>query len=156
MALTTGIINGSDLKIMMVANASPEADGIVIDNVTDCSISVTNEFRDSTVKANAGYKALLPGMTSASLNFSAMYASKAAGTGTSFEDVSAFQLNKTKLDIYFTHVIGSAASANAGDFEYKVLGYIESLELTGGTEDNATYTCSVQIVETIVRQVIPA
>ena len=41
MALTTGIINGSDLKIMMVANASPEADGVVIDNVTDCSISVT-------------------------------------------------------------------------------------------------------------------
>ena len=150
MALTTGIINGSDLKILVVAEGGTE---LVVDNVTDCSISVTNEMRDSTVKANAGYRALLPGMTSATMSFSAMYATD-AGAGKGFEAMSGFQLAKTKLDIRFSHVIGQAATENAGDFRYQVKGYIESLELSGGTEDNATYTCNLQIVETIVREVI--
>tara|TARA_R110001632_G_scaffold223278_1_gene354933 strand:+ start:183 stop:638 length:456 start_codon:yes stop_codon:yes gene_type:complete len=150
MAQTTGIINGSDLKIMMVADGGSL---VVIDNVTDCSISVTNDFRDTTVKANAGYKALLPGMTSATMNFTALYQSNSTG-GKGFNDISTLQLDKEKLDITFTHVIGSAAAANAGDFQYVVKGYIESLDLSGGTEDNASYTCSIQIVETIVRSVI--
>lgn len=150
MSQTTGIINGSDLKIMMVAESGTL---LVIDNVTDCSISVTNDFRDTTVKANAGYKALLPGMTSATLNFTALYQSNSA-TGKGFNDISTFQLDKEKLDITFTHVIGAASAANAGDFQYVVKGYIESLDLSGGTEDNASYTCTVQIVETITRSVI--
>tara|TARA_R110001583_G_scaffold22515_6_gene84446 strand:- start:129 stop:584 length:456 start_codon:yes stop_codon:yes gene_type:complete len=150
MSQTTGIINGSDLKIMVVAEGGTE---LVVDNVTDCSISVTNDFRDSTVKANAGYKAMLPGMTSANLNFSALYATD-AGAGKGFEAMSGFQLNKTKLDISFTHVIGQGSTENAGDFKYQVKGYIESLELSGGTEDNAQFSCGVMIVETIVREVI--
>ena len=93
MAQTTGIINGSDLKIMMVAESGTL---LVIDNVTDCSISVTNDFRDTTVKANAGYKALLPGMTSATMNFTALYQSNSA-TGKGFNDISTFQLDKEKL-----------------------------------------------------------
>ena len=150
MAQTTGIINGSDLKIMMVADGGAL---VVIDNVTDCSISVTNDFRDTTVKANAGYKALLPGMTSATMNFTALYQSNSTG-GKGFNDISTLQLDKEKLDITFTHVVGSAAAANPGDYQYVVKGYIESLDLSGGTEDNASYTCSIQIVETIVRSVI--
>jgi len=150
MAVTTGIINGSDLKVIIGADGGTLK---LIDNVTDCSISVTNEFRDATVKANAGYRAQLPGMTSATMSFSAMYATD-AGAGKGYEAMSGFQLAKTKLDIRFSHVIGQAASENTGDFRYQVKGYVESLELTGGTEDNATYTCNLQIVETIVREVI--
>jgi hypothetical protein len=150
MAQTTGIINGSDLRIMLAAEGGTE---LQIDNVTDCSISITNEFRDSTVKANAGYRAVLPGMTSATLNFSGMYATD-SGAGTGYEALSGFQLNKTKLDLRFTHIVGTSASENTGDFRYQVKGYIESLELNGGTEDNATYSVTVNIVETIVREAI--
>ena len=150
MAQTTGIINGSDLKIMVAAEGGTE---LIVDNITDCSISITNEMRDSTVKANAGYRALLPGMTSATMSFSSLYATDSAA-GTGYEMLSSLQLNKTKCDFRFTHVIGQAASENAGDFRYQVKGYIESLELSGGTEDNAQYTCNVQIVETIVRETI--
>ena len=150
MAQTTGIINGSDLKIMVAAEGETE---LVIDNITDCSISITNEMRDSTVKANAGYRALLPGMTSATMSFSSLYAT-VSDAGTGYESLSNFQLNKTKCDFRFTHVIGQASTENAGDFRYQVKGFIESLELSGGTEDNAQYTCNVQIVETIVRETI--
>ena len=150
MAQTTGIINGSDLKIMVAAEGETE---LVIDNITDCSISITNEMRDSTVKANAGYRAVLPGMTSATMSFSSLYATD-SDAGTGYEALSNFQLNKTKCDFRFTHVIGQASTENAGDFRYQVKGFIESLELSGGTEDNAQYTCNVQIVETIVRETI--
>jgi hypothetical protein len=150
MAQTTGIINGSDLRIMVAAEGGTE---LIVDNITDCSISVSTEMKDSTVKANAGYRALLPGMISATMNFTSLYATDSAA-GTGYEALSGFQLNKTKCDFRFTHVIGQAASENAGDFRYQVKGYIDSLELTGGTEDNASFTCSVQIVETIVRETI--
>jgi hypothetical protein len=150
MAQTTGIINGSDLRIMVAAEGGTE---LQIDNLTDCSISITNEMKDSTVKANAGYRALLPGMTSATMSFTAMYATDSpANTG--YEAINGFLLNKTKCDFRFTHIIGQAASENADDFRYQVKGYIESLELSGSTEDNSTYTCTIQVVETIVRQVI--
>jgi len=150
MAQTTGIINGSDLRIMVAAEGGTE---LQIDNLTDCSISITNEMKDSTVKANAGYRALLPGMTSATMSFSAMYATDSAAN-TGYEAMNGFLLNKTKCDFKFTHIIGQAAAENADDFRYQVKGYIESLELSGSTEDNSTYTCTIQVVETIVRQVI--
>jgi len=152
MAQTTGIINGSDLRIMVAAEGGTE---LIVDNLTDCSISVTNEMKDSTVKANAGYRALLPGMTSATMSFTALYATDSA-SGTGFEALNGFLINKTKCDFRFTHVVGQASTENDGDFRYQVKGYIESLELSGGTEDNATYTCSIQIVESIVREVIPS
>ena len=150
MAQTTGIINGSDLKIMVAVEGGTE---LVIENVTDCSISVTNDFRDSTTKQNAGYKAMIPGMTSASLSFSALYATDAAA-GTGYEALSGFQLGKDKLDVRFTHVIGQGSTENAGDFRYQVKGYIESLENSGGTEDNAQFSCTIMVVEAIVREVI--
>ena len=150
MAVTTGIINGSDLKVIIGADGGTLK---LIDNVTDCSISVTNEFRDATVKANAGYRAQLPGMTSATMSFTALYNSDAA-TGQGFNDLSTLQLNKTKCEARFTHVLGTGSGENAGDYHYIVKCFIESLELSGGTEDNASYTCNLNIVETIVRSEI--
>lgn len=127
MAQTTGIINGSDLRIMVAAEGGTE---LVVDNITDCSISVSTEMKDSTTKNNAGYRALLPGMISATMNFTALYATDSAA-GTGYEALSNFQLNKTKCDFRFTHVIGQATDENDGDFRYQVKGYIDSLELTG-------------------------
>ena len=128
MAQKTGIINGSDLKIMVAAEGETE---LVIDNITDCSISITNEMRDSTVKANAGYRALLPGMTSATMSFSSLYATD-SDAGTGYEALSNFQLNKTKCDFRFTHVIGQASTENAGDFR----GAFTTGFTTSGREQN--------------------
>tara|TARA_R110002020_G_scaffold198227_3_gene399429 strand:- start:1930 stop:2385 length:456 start_codon:yes stop_codon:yes gene_type:complete len=150
MALTTGIINGSDLKVIIGADGGTLK---VIENVTDCSISVTNEFRDATTKQNAGYRTQLPGMTSATMSFSALYASDSA-SGEGFNDLSTLQLAKTKCEARFTHVIGAGAGENAGDYHYIVKCYIESLELSGGTEDNATFTCNLNVIEEIVRSEI--
>ena len=66
MAETTGIINGSNLKITLGAEGGTL---VMVDNLTDCSISTNLDMRDTTTKSNAGYKALLPGMIEATMSF---------------------------------------------------------------------------------------
>ena len=95
MAETTGIINGSNLKITLAAVGGSE---VMVNNLTDCSISTNVDMRDTTTK--------------------------------------------------------SGSTPNPGDMEFEAKGYITSLDLTGGTEDNATFSCSVQLVETIAYNVI--
>jgi len=150
MAQTTGVINGSDLRVMVAAENGTE---LIIDNLTDCSISISTEMKDTTTKNNAGYKDVLPGMHSATLSFSAYYASDSTA-GTGYNDLIDLQLAKTKLDVRFSHVIGSAAAENAGDERFQLKGYITSLDLSGGTEDTSTFSCTMDIVETIVREAI--
>lgn len=148
MAETTGIINGSDLRVML------EADGttpVMVDNLTDCSISVTTEMKDTTTKSNAGYRALLPGMHSATITFSAMYASDATN---GFNEIIDHQINKTKLDVKFTHIVGTGSTENVGDERFTVEAYVTSCDLNGGTEDNSTFTVTLDVVGTITREVI--
>ena len=148
MAETTGIINGSNLKVTLAAVGQSE---ILVNNLTDCSISTNVDMRDTTTKSNAGYKALLPGMMEATLSFSGMFANDATH---GFHELFDFQNAKTKLDVKLTQIIGSGSTPNAGDMEFEAKGFITALDLTGGTEDNATFTCQVQLVETIAYNVI--
>tara|TARA_R110000796_G_scaffold74042_1_gene166237 strand:- start:269 stop:724 length:456 start_codon:yes stop_codon:yes gene_type:complete len=150
MAQTTGIINGSDLRVLLAVEGGTE---VIIDNLTDCSISVSTEMKDTTTKNNAGYKDVLPGMHSATLSFSAYYASDSA-VGTGYNDLIDMQIAKSKLDIRFSHVLGALTTENAADERFQLKGYITSLELSGGTEDSSTYSCTMDIVETIVREAI--
>jgi len=148
MAGTTGIINGSNLKVTLAAVGASE---VLVNNLTDCSISTNVDMRDTTTKSNAGYKALLPGMMEATLSFSGMFANDATN---GFHELFDFQNAKTKLDVKLTQIIGSGSTPNAGDMEFEAKGFITSLDLTGGTEDNGTFTCQVQLVETIAYNVI--
>ena len=88
--------------------SSTDDSEVLIDNLTDCSISVTTDLRDTT----------------------------------------------TKIYLLFTHA--PDGTENAGDERFDVSGYITSLELSGGTEDNGTFTCTVEVHDTIVRESIPA
>lgn len=149
MAETTGIINGSDLKITLAAEGSAE---LMINNLTDCSVSSSIDMRDTTTKSNAGYKALLPGMMEASITFSGMFASDAT---TGYAEIFTYQKDKTKLDVSLTHIVGSGSTPNSGDMAFKAAGYITSLDLSGGTEDNASFSCTIQLVEVLEYTAIP-
>jgi len=148
MAETTGIINGSNLKVTLAAVGATE---VMVDNLTDCSISTNVDLRDTTTKSNAGYKAVLPGMMEATMSFSGMFANDATN---GFHELFDFQNAKTQLDVKLTQIVGSGSTPNVGDMEFEAKGYITSLDLTGGTEDNATFSCSIQLVETISYNVI--
>ena len=126
---------------------------VMVDNITDCSISVSSEMKDTSVKEDGGFRAVLPGRVSATVNFTA-YFEEAATTG--YVQIMPFQLAGTKLDAKFTQMLGTATTENPGNFAFTFEAYVVSCDLNGGVEDTATYSVSLEVVGTIDYSVIPA
>lgn len=143
---TTGIFNGSQYTVMF------ETDGtapVVADHVTDLSVSVSTETRDTTTKNNGGYRALLPGLKSLTVNFTAYYAGDATN---GYDELMTDFLAGAKQDVKVVSYDWDTSSETAGDKELIFEAYITSLELSAGTEDNASYTCTLECVSAITFQ----
>lgn len=144
MSQTTGLINGSNLRIMLAEDGSAP---VMVDNVTDCSISVATEMKDTSVKEDGGYKAVLPGRVAVTVNFSAYFEEAAAASG--YNHIVAWQLAGTKLDSKFTQMIGTATTENSGDHAFTFEAYVTSCDLNGGVEDQATFSVTLEAVGTV-------
>jgi predicted secreted protein len=143
---TTGIFNGSQYTVMF------ETDGttpVVADHVTDLSVSVSTETRDTTTKNNGGYRALLPGLKSLTVNFTAYYAGDATN---GYDELMVDFLAGNKQDVKVVSYDWDTSTEEAGDKELVFEAYITSLELSAGTEDNASYTCTLECVSSITFQ----
>lgn len=141
---TTGIINGSQYTVMFDGTTP-----VIADNVTDLSVSISTETRDTTTKNNGGYRALLPGLKSLTVNFTAYYANDATN---GFDELMADFLTGTKQKVKVSSIDWAAspsATEIAGDMEISFDAYITSLELSAGTEDNTSYTCTLECVSAI-------
>ena len=145
MSQTTGLINGSNLRVMLAADGGTP---VMVDNITDCSISVSTEMKDTSVKEDGGLKASLPGRVSASVNFTAFY-EDAATTG--YVQIMPLQLAGTKLDCKFTQILGTATApaVDSNDHAFTFEAYVTSCELSGGVEDTSTYSCTLEVVGAI-------
>lgn len=131
------------------AGASPTY--VVVDNVTDLSASLSVDTRDTTTKNNGGYKALLPGLKSLSVNFSAMYADDATQ---GFAELMTAYNAGTKQAVKVTSYDFDGSAENTGDHRLSFDAYITSVEWSAGTEDNATYSCTMECVSTITYEAI--
>lgn len=147
MAQSTGIINASSIRVFLGTTDDSE---VVVDHVTECSISMSTDMRDITTKTSGGWREILPGMKSASLSLSGLFAEDAT---TNYNQLVDHQIAGDKLYVVFTNT-GAGSSANAGDEQFDVAGYITSLEQTAGTEDNVTFSMTIEITGTVVREVI--
>jgi len=147
MAQSTGIINASSIRVFLGTTNDSE---VVVDHVTECSISMSTDMRDITTKTSAGWREILPGMKSASLSLSGLFAENATNN---YNQLVDHQIAGEKLFIIFTNV-GTGSAANAGDEQFDVAGYITSLEQTAGTEDNVTFSMTIEITGEVVREVI--
>ena len=150
MAATTGIFNGSQYTVMF-DGATP----VIADHVTDLSVSISTETRDTTTKNNGGYRALLPGLKALTVNFTAFYAGDATN---GFDELMTDFLAGTKQKVKVSSIDWDAQNPdeNSGDQRITFDAYITSLELSAGTEDNASYTCTLECVSAIVYEAIPA
>ncbi len=74
MAQTTGIINSSSIRVFLGTTDDSE---VVVDHVTECSISMSTDMRDITTKTSGGWRELLPGLKSASVSLSGLFAEDA-------------------------------------------------------------------------------
>lgn len=143
-------MNGSQVTIMFGdAGATPTY--VVVDNVTDLSASLSVDTRDTTTKNNGGYKALLPGLKSLSVNFSAMYADDATQ---GFAELMTAYNAGTKQAVKVTSYDFDGSAENTGDHRLSFDAYITSVEWSAGTEDNATYSCTMECVSTITYEAI--
>lgn len=143
-------MNGSQVTVMFGdAGASPTY--VVVDNVTDLSASLSVDTRDTTTKNNGGYKALLPGLKSLSVNFSAMYADDATQ---GFAELMTAYNAGTKQAVKVTSYDFDSSAENTGDHRLSFDAYITSVEWSAGTEDNATYSCTMECVSTITYEAI--
>lgn len=140
---TTGIFNGSQYTVMFETDNTPP---VVADHVTDLSVSVSTETRDTTSKNNGGYRALLPGLKTLTVNFTAFYANDATN---GYNELMTDFLAGNKQDVKVCSYDFTGDSEEAGDKEINFEAYITSLELSAGTEDNASYTCTLECVSTI-------
>jgi len=147
MAQSTGIINASSIRVFLGTTDDSE---VVVDHVTECSISISTDMRDITTKTSGGWREILPGLKSASLSLSGLFAEDAT---TNYNQLVDHQIAGDKLYVVFTNT-GAGSSANAGDEQFDVAGYITSLEQTAGTEDNVTFSMTIEITGTVVREVI--
>ena len=147
MAQTTGIINASSIRVFLGTTDDSE---VVVDHVTECSISLNTDIRDITTKTSGGWREILPALKSASLSLSGLFAEDAT---TNFNQLVDHQIAGNLLYVVFTNT-GAGSSANAGDEQFDVSGYITSLEQTAGTEDNVTFSMTLEITGTVVREVI--
>ena len=147
MAQSTGIINASSIRVFLGTTDDSE---VVVDHVTECSISLSTDIRDITTKQSGGWRAILSGLKSASLSLSGLFAEDAT---TNFNQLVDHQIAGNLLYVVFTNT-GAGSSANAGDEQFDVSGYITSLEQTAGTEDNVTFSMTLEITGTVVREVI--
>lgn len=147
---TTGIFNGSQYTVMFDTDGGTP---VVADNVTDLSVSVSTETRDTTTKNNGGYRALLPGLKSLTVNFTAYYAGDATN---GYDELMTDFLAGSKQDVKIVSYDFTGNTEEAGDKELIFEAYITSLELSAGTEDNASYTCTLECVSSITFQDHPA
>jgi len=144
---STGIFNGSTYTVKFETEGTAV---VTADHVTDLSVSVSTETRDTTSKNNGGYRALLPGLKSLSVNFTAFYAQDATN---GYNQLMTDFLAGAKQDVSINAVDWDNAGADiVGDQEIVFEAYITSLELSAGTEDNASYTCTLECVSAITFQ----
>ena len=147
MAQSTGIINASSIRVFLGTTDDSE---VVVDHVSECSISLNTDIRDITTKTSGGWREILPALKSASLSLSGLFAEDATNGLNQLVD---HQIAGDLLYVIFTNT-GAGSTANAGDEQFDVSGYITSLEQTAGTEDNTTFSMTLEITGTVVREVI--
>ena len=135
---TTGIVN-SRLMVIKVGTT-------VVSCLTDASLSLSQEFRDTTCKDSGGFNNILPAKRGWEMSGSALFSYD--GT-TTFEDFFALWNGQTLATVVF----GTTVS---GDKIYTGSAYLSSLSSSSsGTDENVTFEFSLTGTGTLTESTNP-
>ncbi len=131
------ILNGTVFLLKVAGTALPDQ--------TEGSISISMETRDITTKDSTGYRELLGGLKSGSISVSGLVDEDGAGGagGTLFTTLDA----RTAVALVF------GFDDTSDDYNYTCNGLCTSLEVSGSTEDNVTYSATFEITGAITQVV---
>ena len=107
----------------------------------DVSVSMSVETIDVTTKDSAGYRELLGGLRSASFSVNGLI-DYTESTNESTADLATTLLARTAVTLKFSTEV-------TGDQSVSAEAICTSLELSGGTEDTATYSATFEATGTV-------
>ncbi len=143
MAAPLGTINGSEIRVYRASGASNPTKEIIAYG-SSCTLNIGQDVRDISSKSSAGWSEILEGQRNFSVDVEGMYAwtNQDAGTALNFPFDTAFSTYiSTRTEIEFRF---GTLDTDTSDTVYTGTGYITSASVTAGTEDNSTYSVTIQ------------
>ena len=130
------ILNGTELKVYSTGTTN------LVAFAQNCTLNVNHSPREITNKESAGFKEILEGLRDFSIDIDGAYAwTNANGVALTdgVDDVLEANVLNARQQVNF--IFGDTSS---NDISYGGKGYITSVSITGGTEDTATYSLSIE------------
>ena len=131
------ILNGTELKIYSSGTTN------LVAFAQNCTLTVNNTTREITNKESAGYKEVLESLRDWSIDVDGAYAwTDASGTALTDGADDLIQTNILANRLQFDVIFGDTASTSDVSYAGKV--YITSASMTGGTEDTAVFSLTLE------------
>ena len=131
------ILNGNELKVYSSGTTN------LVAFAQNCTLNVNHSPREITNKESAGNKEILEGLSDFSIDVDGAYAwtdASGAALTNGADDLLQTKLLANRLKVDF--IFGDTAATH--DVSYAGSGYITSMSFTGGTEDTATYSLTIE------------
>ena len=130
------ILNGTEIKVYSTGTTN------LVAFAQNCTLNVNHSPREITNKESAGFKEILEGLRDFSIDIDGAYAWTNAG-GTALTDGvdDVLETNLLNLRQPVNFIFGDTSTS---DISYTGKGFITSVSITGGTEDTATYSMSIE------------
>jgi TP901-1 family phage major tail protein len=130
------ILNGTEIKVYSTGTTN------LVAYAQSCTINISHSVRDITNKESSGWKEVLEGLREFTIDIDGAYA---------WTDASGSALTNGADDLINTEIITRSSvdfifgdTQATSDVSYAGKGYITSVSLTGGTEDTATYSITIE------------
>ena len=131
------ILNGTELKVYSAGTTN------LVAFAQNCTLNVNHSPREITNKESGGYKEILEGLRDFSIDIDGAYAwTNASGTALTDGIDDVLETNVLNARQAVTFIFGDTASTS--DISYSGSGFITSVSTTGGTEDSATFSLSME------------
>jgi predicted secreted protein len=131
------ILNGTELKVYSAGTTN------LVAFAQNCTLNVNHSPREITNKESGGFKEILEGLRDFSIDIDGAYAwTNASGVALTDGADDVLETNVLNARQAVTFIFGDTASTS--DISYSGSGYITSMSFTGGTEDTATYSMTIE------------
>ena len=131
------ILNGTELKVYSAGTTN------LVAFAQNCTLNVNHSPREITNKESGGFKEILEGLRDFSIDIDGAYAwTNAAGAALTDGADDVLETNVLNARQAVTFIFGDTASTS--DISYSGSGFITSMSFTGGTEDTATYSMTIE------------